>query len=166
MIQDFTAIDLETTGLDPKRDKITEIGAVRVREGKITEHFSTLVNPGRKLTEQIISLTGLQDEELSNAPEPTEAIPQLLDFLGEDVLLGHSVLFDYSFIKRAAVNQGFMFEKEAIDKLADIAVEINQNVENIGARRLHTVLELLLEDISYSASDTVNKSCALTVPEI
>lgn len=54
------------------------------------------------------------------------------------------------------------FEKEAIDKLADIAVEINQNVENIGARRLHTVLELLLEDISYSASDTVNKSETIT----
>ncbi|MDD4555976.1 MAG: ATP-dependent protease ATPase subunit HslU [Alphaproteobacteria bacterium] len=59
-------------------------------------------------------------------------------------------------------NFNLSFEKEAIDKLADIAVEINQNVENIGARRLHTVLELLLEDISFNASDTVNKSETIT----
>ena len=58
----FTVVDIETTGLDPKRDKITEIGAVRVEGGQVRESFHRLVNPGRKLEERIVSLTGLTDE--------------------------------------------------------------------------------------------------------
>ena len=117
MLNTYISIDLETTGLNPKLDKITEIGAVKVIDGKITNTFSTLVNPGRKLEDRIVELTGIQDEELENAPYIEDIFPQLQDFLGEETLLGHSILFDYSFLKKAAVNEKQVFEKRAIDTL-------------------------------------------------
>lgn len=104
MIQNFTAIDLETTGLNPKTDKIIEVGAVRVRNGKVEAHFDSLVNPHRRLEERIAELTGISEDELQAAPEEEEVLLKLLDFIGEDVLLGHRILFDYSFLKRAIVN--------------------------------------------------------------
>ena len=115
--ENYICIDLETTGLNPKHDKIIEIGAVKVRDGKVTEVFEIFVNPGRKLEERITELTGITDEQLKDAPDITEVLPTLLDFVGEDILLGHSVLFDYSFIKKAAVNQKFTFERQGIDTL-------------------------------------------------
>lgn len=117
MIYDFTALDIETTGLVPKRDKIIEIGAVKIRNGKIEDYFDRLVNPGRKLEERITELTGITDDELLTAPYIEAVLPELLDFIGKDILVGHKILFDYSFIKRAAVNQGFEFKKKGIDTL-------------------------------------------------
>ena len=117
MINTYISIDLETTGLNPKKDKITEIGAIKVVDGKTVDTFSTLVNPGRKLEQRIIDLTGIQDSELENAPYIEEVIPKLMDFLEDMPLLGHSILFDYSFLKKAAVDQKLPFEKKAIDTL-------------------------------------------------
>lgn len=116
-INSYVCLDLETTGLDPKKNKIIEVGAVKVVNGSVTEQMETFVNPGVKLDERIIKLTGIEDEQLEGAPEITEVLPALLDFIGEDILLGHSVLFDYSFVKRAAVNQKLTFEKKGIDTL-------------------------------------------------
>lgn len=110
-------IDLETTGLNPKTDKIIEIAAVRVEAGRVTETFESLVNPGRPLEERIVELTGLTDGLLKNAPDITKILPAAMEFIGEAVLLGHSVLFDYSFIKKAAVNQRIEFERQGIDTL-------------------------------------------------
>lgn len=114
---DFTVLDLETTGLNPKTDKIIEIGAVRVRDGLIAETFESFVNPGRKLEERIAALTGICDEELEVAPPIEEVLPLLFAFIGEDILVGHRILFDYSFVKKAAVNQKLIFEKKGIDTL-------------------------------------------------
>lgn len=117
MILDFTALDIETTGLDPKRDKIIEIGALKIRNGKAEDRFETLVHPGRRLEERITELTGITDEDLRDAPVASQVIPKLLHFIGEDVLLGHRIMFDYSFVKRAAVNLNLSFEKQGIDTL-------------------------------------------------
>lgn len=110
-------VDLETTGLDPKTDKIIEIGALKIRNGEITDSFSRLVNPGRKLEERIVEITGITDKELENAFYIEEILPEFLQFAGEDNLMGHSVLFDYSFLKRACVNQKISFERKGIDTL-------------------------------------------------
>ena len=117
MMNNYVSIDLETTGLNPKQDKIIEIGAVKMIDGKQTDAFSTFVNPGRRLNEHIVTLTGIRDEQLADAPCIEEVLPRLLDFLEDLPLLGHSVLFDYSFLKKAAVNQKLVFEKSAIDTL-------------------------------------------------
>lgn len=117
MRESYVCIDLETTGLDPKRDKIIEIGAVRVDRGEVVEEWGTFVNPGQKLSERIVELTGIHDAELSEAKSIQELMPELLDFLGDDVLLGHGVLFDFAFLKKAAVNERLPFEKQGIDTL-------------------------------------------------
>ena len=67
MTDSFVCVDLETTGLDPKRDKIIEIGAVRVERGEITEEWETFVDPGQKLPVRIVKLTGIRDGDLSGA---------------------------------------------------------------------------------------------------
>ena len=117
MIKSYISIDVETTGLNPKIDRLIEIGAVKVIDGQYTETFSTFINPGRKLEQRIVELTGIRDEELAEAPTIEEVLPGLMDFLEELPLLGHSILFDYSFLKKAAVNQKLSFEKQGIDTL-------------------------------------------------
>ncbi len=117
MTDSFVCIDLETTGLDPKRDKIIEIGAVKVEQGEIVGEWNTFVNPERKLEERIVELTGIRDEQLAGAEKIADILPGLLDFLGEHVLLGHGVLFDFSFLKKAAVNERLIFERQGIDTL-------------------------------------------------
>ncbi len=117
MINSYVSIDLETTGLNPKLDKIIEIGAVKVIEGVRTETFSTYVNPGRKLEERITELTGIYQEQVDDAEDVTQILPGLLDFLEDLPLVGHRILFDYSFLKKAAVNQKLPFEKKGIDTL-------------------------------------------------
>lgn len=117
MIDAYCVLDLETTGLDPKRDRIIEIGAVRIRDGRVADEFRSFVNPARKLEERIVELTGIHDEDLADAPFIEDVLDELLLFLGDDILVGHSVRFDFSFVKRAAVNARRQFEKHAIDTL-------------------------------------------------
>lgn len=113
----YVAFDIETTGLNPKYEKIIEIGAVRVRDGAAQDTFSTFVNPGKGLPERIIELTGIHDADVADAPYMDEVLDTFLDFVGDDVLLGHNLMFDYSFMKKAAVNQKKTFEKSGIDTL-------------------------------------------------
>lgn len=117
MTASYVAIDLETTGLDPKTDSIIEIGAVKIEDGVETDAYAAFVRPARQIPERIMELTGIGMEDVRNAPQPEEVIPELLSFIGELPILGHRVLFDYSFLKRAAVNQKLSFEKTGIDTL-------------------------------------------------
>ena len=117
MTNSYISIDLETTGLNPKLDRIIEIGAVKVVDGKVYDTFSALVNPGRKLTERVVELTGIRDEMLKEAPVMDEVLPKFHAFLEELPLLGHQLLFDYSFLKKAAVDRKQSFEKNGMDTL-------------------------------------------------
>ena len=116
-LQDFICIDLETTGLNPKRDRIIEIGAAKVRKGQIVETFQQLIDPKQELEERVQLLTGITSKELEGKPTIQEVLPELMTFLGEDVLLGHRVLFDYSFLKRAFTNEKIPFERKGMDTL-------------------------------------------------
>lgn len=113
----YVAIDVETTGLDPKRDKIIEIGAVKVIDGAVTETKTTLVNPGLLLPERIQDLTGIDDAMVASAPAIGEVIGEYTEFSQGLPLLGHQINFDYRFLKRAAVNEGLAFERDGIDTL-------------------------------------------------
>jgi DNA polymerase-3 subunit alpha (Gram-positive type) len=125
----YVCIDLETTGLDPKRDKIIEIGAVKVEDGKITAQWESFVNPGRSLEERIVELTGICDEQLADAPQIGQVLPAFHDFTKDQVILGHSVLFDFSFLKKAAVDGRMKFERCGIDTLK-IARKYLQELES------------------------------------
>ena len=113
----FVAVDLEMTGLKVRSDRILEIGGVRVENGKIADTFQTFVNPHRRLERKIVELTGIEDEMVAEAPEEGEAVRAFLEFAGELPLLGHNLIFDYGFLKQAAVNAGFTFERRGIDTL-------------------------------------------------
>lgn len=117
MTDSYISLDLETTGLNPKTDRIIEIGAVKVICGEVQETFSALVNPGRQLEERIVELTGISDQMLATAGELSEHFGQLLDFLEDLPLLGHRILFDYSFLKKAAVDRRLTLEKGGVDTL-------------------------------------------------
>lgn len=119
MENSYVAIDIETTGLNPKQDKIIEIGAIKIIEGKEAASFESFVNPRRDLPERITELTGIRKEMLEDAPDIEEVIPQIVEFAEDLPLLGHRVIFDYSFLKRAAINWGRVdsWEKKGIDTL-------------------------------------------------
>ncbi len=98
-MRSIIAFDIETTGLDPQRDAIIEIGAVRFKGERIEAEWTSLVNPGRALSPFIIQLTGITDEMLSGAPRITHVLPELEAFVGDDPILGHNVRFDVSFMQ-------------------------------------------------------------------
>ena len=137
-IQDFVVLDLETTGLSVKEDQILEIGAVKVQGGEVTASYETFVNPGRKVPERITELTGIRDEMIADAPDVETAVRGFLDFCGGLPLLGHNILFDYSFIKQAAINARLDFEKEAWDtlKIARKALPDLEMGKEVGPLRL------------------------------
>jgi len=95
----YVVLDLETTGLNCGKDQVIEIGAVRIAQGTLQEEFSTLVNPGCSIPEEITELTGIDDEMVKNMPFLTEVLPQLDNFLQGAVLIGHNIQFDLSFLK-------------------------------------------------------------------
>lgn len=100
--QDYTVIDIETTGLDPKWDEIIELAALRVRNGNVVDRFETLVRPSHDISDFIEELTGITNRELLKAPFISNALPGYLDFIGSDVVVGHNAHFDVNFIYDAA----------------------------------------------------------------
>ena len=117
MTDSYIAVDVETTGLEVRQEKITELALVKVERDSITDCFSTLINPGKPIGETVSSLTGITDEMMKDAPPIEEVIADALDFAGDLPLLGHNLLFDYRFIKKAAVNSGLEFERQGVDTL-------------------------------------------------
>lgn len=99
----YVALDLETTGLSAERDAIIEIGAVKFRGEEVLDEFTTLVNPGRRLPLEITELTGLTDDDLAGAPHLRVVLPELTRFVGDRTVVGHSVGFDLSFLRRWSV---------------------------------------------------------------
>ena len=97
-VDSYTVIDLETTGLSPHSDQIIELSAVRVRNGKVVDTFSSLVNPQIHIPSKIESISGINDSMVAEAPVISEILGQYLDFIGKDVVLGHNVHFDVNFI--------------------------------------------------------------------
>lgn len=116
-LKNYVSIDIETTGLDPKTDRIIEIGAVRVRDGMIREIRNWLINPRCELSDFIKDLTKIDEAMLADAPYIDEVLPEVIEFCKDDVLLGHNIMMDFSFLKRNAVNRGLPFEKYGIDTL-------------------------------------------------
>ena len=117
MLKDYVVIDLEMTGLNAKTDKILEVAAVRIRNGKETECFSAIVNPQVLLSEKVIKLTGITQEDVELGKPLDETMAEFLRFLGEDVLVGQNIIFDFSFLKQWAVNHKISLEKNAVDTL-------------------------------------------------
>lgn len=116
-MREYVTLDLETTGLEPKRDRIIEIGAVKVSNGVVIGEYTTLIDPQLEIPERISKLTGISNDMVQGKPLIQKVLGEFLEFCGDLPLLGHNILFDYSFVKHQAVNCGLEFEKEAVDTL-------------------------------------------------
>lgn len=106
-LHDFVALDIETTGLSPLYNEIINIGAIRFRNNRPVEQFDVLVKPFSSIPREITVLTGITNAMVRNAPPIKVVLPQLIEFLGEDIILGHNVRFDISFINNAMLKYGF-----------------------------------------------------------
>ena len=119
--QDFddeiVCFDIETTGLKVQREAITEVGAVVLKNGQITDKFQTFVNPGRRLTPEIIGLTGITDAMLEDAPPPEEALAAFLRFVDGRPLAAHNAEFDIGFIRAGCRRAGLDFDPTYVDTL-------------------------------------------------
>ena len=97
----FVVVDVETTGWDPGPDALTEVAAVRFTGGECRGSFHSLVNPGLPIPPFVSQLTGIDDEMVRGAPDTAAVLPQLVDMIGDAVLVGHNIGFDLSFIDAA-----------------------------------------------------------------
>ena len=114
---EFVCFDIETTGLKVDREAITEIGAVVLKNGEISERFQTFVNPNRRLTPEIVGLTGITDAMLADAPQLKEALTSFLEFVGDRPLAAHNAEFDISFIRAGCRKVGLPFDPTYVDSL-------------------------------------------------
>ena len=114
---EIVCFDIETTGLRVDRELITEIGAVVLKDGKVAERFQTFANPGRPLTPEIVSLTGITDDMLKDAPSQKEALTAFLGFVRGRPLAAHNAEFDIGFIRAGCAANGLDFDPVYIDSL-------------------------------------------------
>ena len=115
---EFIVFDLETTGLSPHHCKITEIGAVKVKDGEVLERFNTFVDPECPIPENIVELTGITDEMVKGAPKEKEALEAFFEFAGNRLLIAHNAGFDTSFVRAAADRQGMEFANSYLDTVS------------------------------------------------
>ena len=144
--EEYVAFDLETTGLYARRDRIIEIGAVRMKNGQEIDRFQTFVDPECVLDKRTVELTGITDEMLRGAPKIEQALPDFLKFVGNSVLVAHNASFDTSFIERACAEQGIAYDLTCVDTLA-----LSQNLlSNLTRFSLDVVAkEFELEDFNH-----------------
>lgn len=135
----FICFDIETTGLSAARDKITEIGAVKVENGVITDTFSTFANPEMPIPQKITQLTGITDDMVKDAPSQSEAVSAFLEFAGDNVIVAHNAPFDTSFIAKACEDMGREYNYTSIDTVA-ISRAILTDIKNC---KLDTVAKFL-----------------------
>ncbi len=172
----YCVLDLETTGLSFRTEKITEIGVMKVKSGEVLEEFSCFVNPEKPIPQKVVEVTNITDDMVKDAETIDVVMPKLLDFLGDSVLVAHNADFDIGFLKYNAKELGYELNNTYLDtlrlakdlfpdykkyKLGIIAENLGIKVE-VAHRALDDVLDMLrergvkkLDDI-----DTTNNSKA------
>lgn len=115
--QEFVVFDLETTGFSNINDKITEIGAVKIRDFEIVDRFSELVNPEKDISYRVQELTGITNEMVKDKPTIEEILPKFMEFVGDDVLVAHNADFDTGFIMQKCKEQGLEYKNKKVDTL-------------------------------------------------
>ena len=140
----YVVFDLETTGFSPIKDKIIEIGAVKVENGVITDKFSTFVNPKVPIPFEITNLTSITDDMVMEAPDIETILPQFLEFVGDAVLVAHNASFDVSFIEQNCRYQDITPDFTSVDTVAMARIllpTLSKFKLNVVANALHISLE-------------------------
>lgn len=142
--QSFVVFDIETTGLSPASEKITEIGAVKIENYEIVDRFSELVNPEKPIPSKITELTGISNDMVRDKRTIKEVLPDFLSFVGDSMLVAHNSDFDTGFIREACVQQNLEYKLKAIDTVAisrALLPELKRHKLNVIAKHLNIKLE-------------------------
>lgn len=115
--EEFVVFDLETTGLSPVNDRITEIGAVIIKRGEISTKFSRLVNPEMPIPTKIVELTGITDDMVKDEDTIEKVLPEFLEFIGDRPIVAHNAEFDWSFIRTNVGRLGIRYLPAVVDTL-------------------------------------------------
>ncbi len=111
-------MDLETTGFSPKREKITEIGIMKLQNGKVIDKFSCFINPEKPIPQKVVEVTNITDDMVKKAETIDKVFPKILEFIGDSVLVAHNADFDIGFLRHNAKELGYNFDFTYIDTLS------------------------------------------------
>lgn len=155
--RNVVVIDTETTGVSFKKDELTQIAAARLEHGEIIEWFVTFVNPGMPIPEDIVRLTNISDDDVADAPTPSEALSQLVEFVGDAKLVAHNAYFDKNFVTRHP--SGYpLLENQWIDSLELSRISLPR-------MKSHRLIDLVVAFgaplSTHRADDDVVATCAL-----
>lgn len=148
----YVVFDIETTGFSPEKNKIIEIGAVKVVNGQITDKFSTFVNPDVPIPFEIEQLTGINDNMVLSSPGIEVILPQFLEFCKDCALVAHNASFDVSFISWQAAKQGLEFEPTVLDTVA-IARQLLPSLNRFKLDTVAKALNISLENHHRAVDD-------------
>lgn len=139
--KDYVCLDIETTGLSPSTCQIIEFAAVRVRNNRVVDQYSELICPQCSISPTITKLTGISNAMVRDKRTISEAILDIYNFIGDDVILGHNVKFDLSFIKKAIVEElGVILENPIMDTMY-LARSLLRNISNVKLGTLSCYLD-------------------------
>lgn len=157
-------LDIETTGLDYTREKMVEFAAVRLENGKIKDEFQTLINPEQHIRRSSIEIHHITEDMVQDAPTEAEVMPKILEFIGEYPIVGHNVIFDYSFLNEASLRvSGKPLTNEKIDS-QQMFKEIAPDLDAHGLTALTERFNVEMKDHHRAMADTMG--LALAYPKL
>ena len=155
-IDNYTIVDIETTGLDPKLDEIIELAAIKIRNNEIIDNYSKLIKPKEEIDCFITNLTGITNDMLKNAPVIEDVIEEFLNFINDDIVIGHNVNFDINFIYDNCIK---ILEKPFTNNFID-TLRISRKYIDTNNHKLQTLAEKF--EIDYSGAHRALKDCYIT----
>ena len=148
-------LDVETTGLDYTKERMVEFAAVRLENGKIKARFETLINPEQHIRKSSMAIHGITEEMVKDAPTEAEAMPKILEFIQDYPIIGHNVIFDYSFINEASLR---VFDKGINNQRIDSQMmfkEIYPDLESCGLEALMKKFGVTYDTRHRAMADTI-----------
>ena len=167
----FVVFDIETTGLDSFENEIIEIGALKVKDGKVVDSFDHLIKPNHPISDFITDLTGITNEMVENAESIEEVLEQFINFIGDNILMGHNVNFDINFVyDHAEKYNNHILNNDFVDtlrlarkllpemphhRLSDLADYYN--IDKTGHHRALKDVEMTLEVYNHLVEEILNQ---------
>ena len=151
---EYCVLDIETTGLSFRTEKITELGAIKIKNGEIIDEFECFVNPEKPIPSKIVDITHITDEMVKDADTIAEALPKFLEFMGDDVLVAHNASFDIGFLKYNAEQLGLKLENSYIDTLP-LAKQLFPNFKKYKLGLIADKLDIKVENAHRALDDVI-----------
>lgn len=156
-LKDYTIVDLETTGLSPAKNEIIEISALKIRDNKVVEKFTTLVKPDGEINSFISELTGITNDMVQTAPKINSVLPDFIDFVKNDCIIGHNIEFDLRFLRH---NYNKYFTNSLDNKSLDTVKLARKFCPNLGSYKLENLAKQF--NISTKGHHRALNDCEMT----